>query len=317
MLEFFWYHLVWVLPIEILAVYFTAYVLVPKFLLEKKYLLFVISIMLSGAFFVIMARLVRFEIIYPEVFPRGLRRPLFYFPAMFSLTISLYSYVFLFSGIRVFQSWIKDQKRRQELEKQNLNSELALLRSQINPHFLFNTLNNIDSLVFVDQIKASDAILKLSGIMRYMLYEANTDLVPLEREIEYIISMIALLRLRLKDPDFIQFEVRGNPAGKEIPPMLLVPFIENAYKHGKKSGKSPGIKFLLDIGEQDIHFTSWNTFDAQNAQNKDQVGGIGLSNVKRRLNLLYEKEHEFEIQRSEGAFSVKLHIPARPGIAKK
>lgn len=312
MVEFFWYHVVWLLPIEIIAVYFTAYVLVPKLLLEKKYWWFVFSILLSGAFFIAMARLIRYEFIYPEVYPRGLKRPLFYFPAMFNITISMYSYVFLFSGIRVFQSWIKDQKRRQELEKQNLNSELALLRSQINPHFLFNTLNNIDSLVFIDQTKASDAILKLSGIMRYMLYEANTEIVPLEREIDYIMSMVALLRLRLKNPGFIEFEVRGNPAGKQIPPMLLVPFIENAYKHGKKSGKSPGIKFLLDIGDNDIRFESWNTYDVQNKHNKDKVGGIGLNNVQRRLKLLYDKQHEFEYERKNGQFHVRLHIPARP-----
>ncbi len=312
LVEFFWYHLVWLLPVEILAVYFTAYLLVPKLLLEKKYWWFVISVILSGAFFVIAVRLIRYEIIYPEVFQRGLRRPLWYFPSMFNHTIDLYSFVFLFSGVRVFQSWIKDQKRRQELEKQNLNSELALLRSQINPHFLFNTLNNIDSLVFIDQTKASDAILKLSGIMRYMLYEANTEIVPLEREIEYIMSMVALLKLRLKDPDFIQFEIKGNPGGKEIPPMLLVPFIENAYKHGKKTGKSPGIKFLLDMSDNHITFESSNRYDTQNSLNKDKVGGIGLSNVQRRLKLLYDKHHEFEIEKNKGKFKVRLRIPARP-----
>ncbi len=315
LVEFFWYHIVWLLPIEILAVYFTAYLLVPKLLLERKYWMFVGSIILSGAFFIVLGRLIRYEIIYPEVFIRGLKRPLFYFPSMFNHTITLYSYVFLFSGIRVFQSWIKDQKRRQELEKQSLNSELALLRSQINPHFLFNTLNNIDSLVYIDQTKASDAILKLSGIMRYMLYEANTEIVPLEREIEYIRSMVDLLRLRLKDPDFIEFQIKGSPAGKEIPPMLLVPFIENAYKHGKKSGKSPGIRFLIDISEQDIYFESRNAYDDQNIQNKDKVGGIGLSNVQRRLALLYDKNHEFEIYRKKGKFKVKLRIPSRPNIS--
>jgi two-component system LytT family sensor kinase len=315
LVEFFWYHVVWLLPVEILAVYFTAYLLVPKLLLEKKYWWFAISVILSGAFFVITVRLIRYEIIYPQVLERALRRPLWYFPSMFNHTIDLYSFVFLFSGIRVFQSWIQDQKRRQELEKQNLNSELALLRSQINPHFLFNTLNNIDSLVFIDQTKASDAILKLSGIMRYMLYEANTDIVPLEREIEYVMSMIALLKLRLKDPDFIEFDIKGNPAGKQIPPMLLVPFIENAYKHGKKTGKSPGIKFLLDIKEDSITFESSNRYDMQNQHTKDKVGGIGLSNVQRRLILLYDKHHEFEIEKSKGKFSVKLRIPPRPIIS--
>lgn len=312
--EYFLYWLFGLLPIEIIAVYFTAYILVPKLLLNKKYTAFIITTFVSGALFVIAGRLVRYYIIFPEAWPRGLERPIFYFPYVLSSTISLYSYVFLFSLIRVFQTWRADEQRRQSLEKQNLYGELALLRSQINPHFLFNTLNNIDSLVYLDQDKASHAIMQLSEIMRYMIYETNADVVPLEREIEYLGSMVDLLRLRLKDPDFICFEIDGDPKGRFIPPMLLVPFIENAYKHGKKTGKAPGIKFKFNVKEDFYTFEAFNYYDTQNLQNKDTVGGIGLSNVQRRLNLIYPHDHEFEIQRRKGEFHVYLKIPSKIGM---
>ncbi|MEL7121735.1 MAG: sensor histidine kinase, partial [Bacteroidota bacterium] len=222
-----------------------------------------------------------------------------------------YSYVFLFSGVRVYQTWREDENKRIELEKQSLNSELELLRSQVNPHFLFNTLNNIDSLVYIDQDKASDAISKLSGIMRYMLYESNTEKVPLTREIEYLSSMIDLLQLRLKSPDFIRFDIKGNPKGKMIPPMLFIPFVENAYKHGKKTGPSPGIDMELIISEENIEFKSKNYYDENRELNKDSVGGIGLNNVKRRLDLLFEKEHQFEINKDHGEFNVYLRFPSK------
>ncbi len=304
----------WLLPIDIIAVYFTAYFLVPKLLLKKKYVDFIISIIISATIFVVVGRLTRYYIIYPETWEKGLEKPIFYFPYIFSSTISLYSYVFLFSGIKVFQVWREDERRRQSLERQNLNGELALLRSQINPHFLFNTLNNIDSLVYIDQDKASDAILQLSEIMRYMIYEANTDIVPLEREIEYLTSMVDLIRLRLKDNDYIEFKVDGDARGKEIPPMLLVPFIENAYKHGKKSGISPGIIFNLKISKNYYTFEAFNYYDNQNTFKKDAVGGIGLSNVQRRLKLLYGKDHTFEIERKKGEFKVFLKIPSKVNL---
>ena len=161
-----------------------------------------------------------------------------------------------------------------------------------------------------------DSIVKLSEIMRYMLYEANTESVPLYKEIQYLESMIDLIRLRVKDPNFIQFEINGNPHGKMIPPMLLVPFVENAYKHGKKTGKAPGISIKLDIEAQHYQLYVFNRKDTGHVEAKDFTGGIGLNNVKRRLDLLYPEQYELVIHDEQKSFEVSLRLPVRQTLAE-
>lgn len=307
--QHFWFFTKWLLPVELTAVYFTAYVLVPRLLLQRLFWAFTASFIISAVVFVVLERAIYYYILYPAVYPEGLLRPFFYFLQLWFLGLNLYSFVFLFSGVRVYRSWVQEQRRQAELEKQNLSSELALLRSQVNPHFLFNTLNNIDLLVFKDQQKASDSIVKLSEIMRYMLYESNTDDVPLERELQYLESLVDLMRLRVKDPDFIRFQVDGEPAGKRIPPMLLVPFIENAYKHGKKTGPSPGILINFRIEQERYHFSVRNRVENRIPVAKDRTGGIGLNNVRRRLNLLYGQGYSLRIEKGEEWYEVELAFP--------
>jgi LytS/YehU family sensor histidine kinase len=144
-----------------------------------------------------------------------------------------------------------------------------------------------------------------------MLYESNAEFVSLEKEVYYLRSMIDLIRLRLKDPDFIQFNVLGNLQGKAIPPMLLVPFIENAYKHGRKSGPSPGIIINLTITEDKYQFEVLNDYDPNYKGPKDSLGGIGLSNVERRLHLIFEDTHDFYINNTPPTFQIYIEIPAR------
>lgn len=307
--EHYWEFMAWLMPIYWIAVYFTAYFLVPRFLMRKKYLLFFTLVLISAFTFISLERLLQFKFLFPKIYPAGLDDPFFFLPELWYSFITLYSFVFLFSGVRLYRTWLEDQKKQVELEKQGLDSELALLRSQINPHFLFNTLNNIDFLVFKDQQKASDSIVKLSEIMRYMLYEANTRMVPLEKEVQYLESMVDLLRLRIKDAKFIQFDVDGEVDGKMIPPMLLVPFVENAYKHGMKSGISPGIQIKLDIQPDTYHFSVFNRLDPTRRQEKDKTGGIGLNNVRRRLELLYGDDAKLNMNCENGAFKVELEIP--------
>lgn len=307
--EHYWEFMAWLMPIDWIAVYFTAYFLVPRFLMRKKYVLFFALVLISAFSFISLERLLQFKFLFPKVYPAGLEDPFFFLPEMWYSFITLYSFVFLFSGVRLYRTWLEDQKKQVELEKQGLDSELALLRSQVNPHFLFNTLNNIDTLVFKDQQKASDSIVRLSEIMRYMLYEANTKLVPLEKEIQYLQSMVELIRLRLKSADFILFEIEGEVDDKMIPPMLLVPFVENAYKHGMKSGIAPGIEIKLKIEPAIYRFSVFNRIDTTRKQEKDQTGGIGLSNVRRRLELLYGEAARLEMERENGTFRVELEIP--------
>lgn len=203
--------------------------------------------------------------------------------------------------------WFEAQKLKDELINQRQASELALLRSQVNPHFLFNTLNNIYSLVYRKSDDAPAAVMKLSSIMRYMLYDATTDSVPLDKEIEYLKSFIELQELRMKHADFISLQVQGNTEGRTIAPMLLIPFVENAFKHGSKT-RQPGIIIRL------LTRPGWISFEVSNYLRKTvnegdkQASGIGLANIRRRLELLYPGKHELVITVDEEMFRINLEI---------
>ncbi len=198
------------------------------------------------------------------------------------------------------------KRLRYELDIQNQTSEQALLRSQINPHFLFNTLNNIYSLVYQKSSSAPEALMKLSDIMRYMLYDTSADMVFLDKEVQYLRSFIDLHMLRLKNKDFVSFDVIGDPAGKQIAPMLLIAFVENAFKHGNKSVPSPGIQIALNCASNKLRFDVKNYKNTSAA--KDSLGGIGLANVKRRLELIYHDKYKLEIHDLDVKFEVNLII---------
>ena len=210
--------------------------------------------------------------------------------------------------IKMSLSWVNSEKQKAELQAQTRTSEIAQLRSQINPHFLFNTLNNIYSLVCRKSDAAAPAVMKLSEIMRYVLYDTDIDMVPLDKEVSYLESFIELQQLRLNTGDFIKFEVIGETWNKLIAPMLLIPFVENAFKHGNKNVLSPGIIIKLTAQKNKIIFEVINFTKKQNEENKDRVGGIGLNNIKRRLELIYHDKHKLDISEKEDLYSIKLEI---------
>jgi len=221
----------------------------------------------------------------------------------------------VFSGYVVFmkftEDWFVDQKLKAQLINQNQSSELALLKSQVNPHFLFNTLNNIYSLVYKKSPDAPTAVMKLSEIMRYMLYDTNVEKVPLTKEIEYLKSFIDLQRLRTKYEELVHLEISGDVDSIYVPPMLLIPFVENAFKHGSKKQNTP-IIISLDCAEDTLNFTVSNPLGHESIQQKDTTGGIGLQNVKRRLELLYPDRHNLSIEQSTNMFSITLVLNLYP-----
>ena len=219
------------------------------------------------------------------------------------IVLSCYSFFIKFTI-----EWIKYQKQKADLINQNQASELALLRSQVNPHFLFNTLNNIYSLVLKKSEDAPTAMMKLSSIMRYMLYESNAEKVLLEKEIEYINSFIELQKLRISDSGFVELTINGNISNRLIAPMLLIPFIENAFKHGSKNVKSPGIIINFKMEQNKILFEVINYFSTSDSFDKDKIGGIGLSNIKRRLELIYHNKHKLDINIDKNKYKINLEL---------
>ncbi len=204
--------------------------------------------------------------------------------------------------------WFDTQKLKAELVNQTQTSELALLRSQVNPHFLFNTLNNIYSLVCKKSPDAPEAIMKLSSIMRYMLYDANTEVVLLEKEVEYLESFIELQKLRIRHTDFVELRIEGEVGNKTIAPMLLIPFVENAFKHGNKTGSLPGIRIYLVAAKDHLTFEVTNHLKKKLLGQKDTIGGIGLQNIKRRLEILYPGKYSLETIQDNDLYRVKLYI---------
>jgi LytS/YehU family sensor histidine kinase len=211
-------------------------------------------------------------------------------------------------SIRLAKEWARNEKERRELQGEKLLSELAFLKSQINPHFLFNTLNNICSLARKKSDATEPAIIKLSQIMRYMITDSTQEKVGLEEEVDYLNNFIELQKIRLADKVDIRFVIEGDLSAIQLEPLLLIPFVENAFKHGVSyNGKSRiSIELKTDSGE--LSFMVENSKPSVKDTLKLEQAGIGLKNVSRRLELLYPGKHQLEIRDLESLYYVMLKI---------
>lgn len=300
---------IYAMPAFLLSTYFTLYVLFPHFLFKKRFILFGILLIISALVFTSLYRILQHYVIYPRFYPQLNERFEFFSVAFFGTMIGLYMVVGLASALKLLRFWYKHQNIQQQLINQNVQSELAMLRSQINPHFLFNTLNNIDSLITSAPKKASDGIMKLADIMRYMLYESSTDFVLLDKEIDYLKSYISLQLMRLKDQDFVELNIDQYYSGKFIAPMILIPFVENAFKHGDKQ-RSPGIFVKIETNDNYLNLFVKNYIPKNLNKNKDKTSGVGLVNVKRRLDLIYHDNYELDIHNNveQNQFIINMKV---------
>ncbi|CAH0999552.1 hypothetical protein LEM8419_00852 [Neolewinella maritima] len=211
--------------------------------------------------------------------------------------------------LRFVEDYFELEARRKELENQQLSSELQFLKAQINPHFLFNTLNNLYYLAVNQSPRTPDVIAKLSSMMRYMLHDSNHPLVPLEREIEYIENYLSLERLRLEDRIPITFEVAGAVEGVRIAPLILITFLENAFKHGVSgAGDDVFITVRLDVNAGSCHYQVTNSKLAASNKTLPEKSGIGLQNVRRRLELSYPERYVLHTDDTEDRYRVDLQL---------
>jgi LytS/YehU family sensor histidine kinase len=216
--------------------------------------------------------------------------------------------IFLAGIFRAFSDSIKLEQEKQALLLQNTRSELALLKMQVSPHFLFNTLNNIDYLVPINPEKASASISKLADILRYMIYDAEVEKIPLAKEIRHIEDYVDLIRLRTSGANYLVYQLKGSPAHLQIAPMLFIPLVENAYKHSSTKDGEDIIRIEIIIDGLDICFIANNAFDSSKKQPGTTPGGVGLNIVKRRLELIYPKKHTLEVNSDNNRYNVKLTI---------
>jgi two-component system, LytTR family, sensor kinase len=208
------------------------------------------------------------------------------------------------------KAWAKSELRQTQLQANQLSTEIKFLKSQINPHFLFNTLNNLFSMAQAkENDELADGILKLSGMMRYMLYDSNEERVPLGKEITYLEECITLNKLRYEDEEvLVKFDHPGHAADVSIAPMLFIPFVENAFKHGVAIEQRATIYIAIAVSGQKLIFDCVNTDYSFIKKMEMEISGIGLENVKRRLQLAYPRKHQLRIKNESGKFMVNLEI---------
>lgn len=273
-----------------------------RYFLVKKYFHFAIAIIGLIILFILLRYSIE-ERLYFILF--GARNYSAKLSFLYYILDNIYvSFIYIIMGFLLFllDMQIGNQKKQAMLMQQNKEAELQFLRSQINPHFLFNTLNNIYSLVYEQSPKAPAAMLQLSGLMRYVLYEKK-EMVPVSKEWDYIQNFITLQKLRFDYELPVQLSLEGETNNHLIPPYLLIPFIENAFKHG--DFRNDPLKITLSVTGSSLLFTICNRIGHQN---KDEAGGIGLDNVKRRLQLLYPGSHELETKTENGLFTAQLRL---------
>lgn len=218
--------------------------------------------------------------------------------------VSLF-FVLLSFCLRLTYNFFNQEREKRMLENEKLTAELSFLKSQINPHFLFNSLNNIYSLTYHKSDRAPEAILKLSGIMRYMLQESDDDKVQLKDEIAYLDNYVSLQQLRFKEALAIDYKVNIESLELKIMPLLLISFLENAFKHGVVTNKEHPVRILVEVVNNRLHFVVSNF---KNKSHKDQTSGIGLENLKRRLELGYPNRYTLMVDDKELFYSSELFI---------
>jgi len=208
--------------------------------------------------------------------------------------------------IRGFITWYEEIKLKEALQQKNQEMELALLKAQLDPHFLFNTINNIDVLLLRDAKEGSNYLNKLSDIMRFILFEAKTEEIPLSQEIEYIEKYIDLQKIRTANEQYVQFEVIGTPENQKLAPMVFIPFIENAFKHTTNKKIENAINIGLKIDDVGIHLVCENKFDEM--RKPDHSNGLGNELIQKRLQLLYPNQHTLKITNQNEYYQVHLSI---------
>jgi len=297
-------------PVDILATYLTVYVLYKWFLFKRKYFLFAITLVGTAIFFIVLQRVIVYYMTYPVFFPDLKPNNTFIDINWFYSFTNIYLVVAVVSVIKLLKISFEQQKNARELDQEKTEAELKFLKSQIHPHFLFNTLNNLYALTLDKSDKAPEIVLKLSDLLNYMLYECNEPDMLVTKEIRLIENYLSLERIRYGDQLDLGFEVTGEIVGKRLAPMLLLPFVENAFKHGvSKVRKNANVRILLDCTGNTMIFSVRNSRSSlPDTDISGYTEGIGLKNVQRRLELLYPEKHQLMLEQTDSEFSVHLKI---------
>ena len=287
--------------------YLNTEVLLPKLLRAKGVIIYLLTL-IGAIVFMLWVHEELFRWVYAHFFPGnhtggGARRG-----GLMRMIFQLLFYAAIGTSYRLISDRMKEDEQVKEQENERLKSELSFLRSQISPHFMFNVLNSVVSLSRRKPEMVEPVVVKLSELMRYMIYETNDSIVPILKELTYLESYIDLQKIRFGDDIRIDFTHEIGPKSSSIEPMLLIPFVENAFKHGVGFIENPTIEIELTDTAKELNFHVANKKGAVINEKKDESSGIGLANVKRRLELLYPTNHELTVKESDSNFEITLTI---------
>jgi LytS/YehU family sensor histidine kinase len=311
--ESFFYHLSRLIGIYLLiipCVYINLYYLMPQFLQKRKYFLYSVGLIIIISLYAVLKNFIKLKIFNDPLDESLLEETISSILVIISYMLFTMFLKYMFQFFNERMKYNEISLKLKEIEKQKLEAELSALKGQLNPHFMFNTLNNIYSLSLDKSDKAPELILKLSDLMSYSLYECRDKYVSLQHEIEFVHNYIDLERVRLDDNVSIEVNVHGEAGNIKIAPLLLMPLIENAFKHGlRQRPENAYVVIDIDLNSKDkVAFSIKNNINSQFIQNKQSNSGIGINNVKKRLELLYSDKHTFEIERSDDTFKVEMKI---------
>ena len=300
--------------LNMVLVYGILYYFLPRYLSKNKnwigtsslLLLFVCAISFLNYFTFVLAFYLDTRVGYFTtmpgmnfIIPRWIRPILFNYPTVVGFALA----------IKLLKNWYLKQKEAAQVAREKINAELQLLKARVHPHFLFNTLNNIYSFIINDSPAATEAIKKLSALLHYIIYECNQPLVKLEKELKMIKDYIDLEKIRYGESFNMSLQIQGNAINKMICPLLLIPFLENSFKHGASQMLThPWVNLDIVIEDQNLYFNLSNSKPASTGEDT-VTKGLGLSNVKKRLSILYPGTHSLNITEDVMSFSVSLKVP--------
>jgi len=289
-----------------IAVYINLFILFPNYLAKQKYWHYILFLCIV---IMIIVPLESFAL-YHSISHDHTTLQSFLNKSIHSIFILTFFVASSSSIYKIINDWFTHQREKVDLQAQTLKSELKYLKSQVNPHFLFNTLNSLYALTLKKSDLAPEIVLRLSEMMRYMLYECNEKVVPLDKEINYINNYLELEKLRHGDKFEIKFALNGDPSKLRIAPLMFMPFIENSFKHGLNSQIQSGyVHINMNVSNQEATIKVDNSNPpAMPAMKQRRSGGVGLVNIKRRLQLIYPNNHKLDIDNTPNSFHVKLHI---------
>ncbi|MGX5691371.1 sensor histidine kinase [Arcticibacter tournemirensis] len=308
----------WIKQTEIFVLLTTAYylnsiIIVPRVLLKNHILGFILLVILLSAGITLIVQLSERALLLPELMDKTLRKPGSNRPVHppFDIFILMVSFLILgiSTSVTAIQKSQQEARKRQLLEQEKVSSELSYLRAQINPHFFFNTLNNIYALTHIDVESSRQALHKLSRMMRYLLYETQSQSALLSKEISFIVDYIELMKLRLTDKVTVQFNAPSLANDPQIAPMLLLPFVENAFKHGVSALQPGYINIDINVNARILKLDIRNTvYSERSVVLEEESSGIGMNNTRRRLDLLYPGKYTLEAAEKSAAREFRVNL---------